>query len=93
MDRFVVHPCKPSNKQSLRSFLRKASSSFYSGFLRLIMEENKSPPLESELAAAMAEFDMEEDSKHEPFVKRFDTPDEIVQYWEHQLEKVREWTY
>ena len=54
------------------------------------MEENKSPPLESELAAAMAEFDMEEDSKHEPFVKRFDTPDEIVQYWEHQLEKVRE---
>ena len=56
------------------------------------MEENKGPPLESELAAAMAEFDMEEDSKHEPFVKRFDTPDEIVQYWEHQLEKVREWT-
>ena len=55
------------------------------------MEENKNPPLESELAEALADVVMEEDNddKHETFIKRFDTPDEIVQYWEHQLEKVK----
>ena len=54
------------------------------------MEENKNP-LESELAEALADVVMDEDNddKHETFIKRFDTPDEIVQYWEHQLEKVK----
>ena len=88
MDRSVVHPCKSSNKLTLNSFLRKA---FPCGFLRLIiMEENKNP-LESELAEALADVVMDEDNddKHETFIKRFDTPDEIVQYWEHQLEKVK----
>jgi len=52
------------------------------------MEENKNP-LESELAEALADVVMDEDNddKHETFIKRFDTPDEIVQYWEHQSEK------
>ena len=45
-------------------------------------------PLETELAAAMADVVMDEDHEDQPFVKRFDTPDEIVHYWEHQLEKV-----
>ena len=86
----LVHSCNANKKQPKSSqrftFLRKATL-FCSGFLKLIMDE-KNPPLESELAAAMADVVMDEDHEDQPFVKRFGTPDEIVHYWEHQLEKV-----